>query len=61
VKVNPLLQRIRYWPRGDQIAMHFVALHESGIGKGFGCRPLEGRRREFGGRRPKASNEGNRA
>jgi hypothetical protein len=23
--------------------------------KGFGCWPLEGRRREFGGRRPKAS------
>jgi hypothetical protein len=31
------------------------------FGKGFGCRPLEERRREFGGRRPKASNEGNRA
>jgi hypothetical protein len=29
--------------------------------KGFGCRPLEGRRRVFGGRRPKASREGNRA
>jgi hypothetical protein len=28
--------------------------------KGFGCRPHEGRRREFGGRRPKASNGGNR-
>jgi hypothetical protein len=24
------------------------------IVKGFGCRPLEGRRRVFGGRRPKA-------
>jgi hypothetical protein len=33
----------------------------TGCGKGFGCRPLEERRREFGGRRPKASNEGNRA
>jgi len=30
------------------------------IVKGFGCRPLEGRRRLFGGRRPKAS-KGNRA
>jgi hypothetical protein len=29
--------------------------------KGFGCRPVEGRRRVFGGRRPKASKEGNRA
>ena len=29
--------------------------------KGFGCRPLEGRRRLFGGRRPKASKGGNRA
>jgi len=29
--------------------------------KGFGCRPLEGRHRMFGGRRPKASKEGNRA
>jgi hypothetical protein len=29
--------------------------------KGFGCRPLEGRRRVFGGRRPKASKGGNRA
>jgi hypothetical protein len=29
--------------------------------KGFGCRPLEGGRRAFGGRRPKASKEGNRA
>jgi hypothetical protein len=29
--------------------------------KGFGCRPHEGRRREFGGRRPKASKGGNRA
>jgi hypothetical protein len=29
--------------------------------KGFGCRPLEGQRREFGGRRPKASKGGNRA
>jgi hypothetical protein len=25
--------------------------------QGFGCRPLEGRRRVFGGRRPKASKE----
>ena len=31
------------------------------VGQGFGCRPLEGRRRVFGGRRPKASKEGNRA
>ena len=29
--------------------------------KGFGCRPLDGRRRVFGGRRPKASKGGNRA
>jgi hypothetical protein len=29
--------------------------------KGFGCRPHEGRHREFGGRRPKASKGGNRA
>ena len=29
--------------------------------KGFGCRPLERRRRVFGGRRPKASKGGNRA
>jgi hypothetical protein len=29
--------------------------------KGFGCRPLEGQRRVFGGRRPKASKGGNRA
>jgi hypothetical protein len=29
--------------------------------KGFGCRPLEGRRSIFGGRRPKASKGGNRA
>jgi hypothetical protein len=29
--------------------------------KGFGCRPLEGRRRAFGGRRPKVSKEGNHA
>jgi hypothetical protein len=29
--------------------------------QGFGCRPLEGRRRVFGGRRPKASKGGNRA
>jgi len=28
--------------------------------KGFGCRPLEGRGRVFGGRRPKASKGGNR-
>ena len=33
----------------------------SGIVKGFGCRPHDGRRREFGGRRPKASKGGNRA
>jgi hypothetical protein len=35
--------------------------HESGCVKGFGCRPHEGRRRLFGGRRPKASKGGNRA
>jgi len=29
--------------------------------KGFGCRPHEGRRRVFGGWRPKASKGGNRA
>jgi hypothetical protein len=29
--------------------------------KGFGCRSLEGRRCESGGRRPKASKGGNRA
>jgi hypothetical protein len=29
--------------------------------QGFGCRPLESPRRESGGRRPKASKEGNRA
>jgi hypothetical protein len=29
--------------------------------KGFGCRPLERRGRVFGGWRPKASKEGNRA
>src|SRR5262249_13341558 len=33
---------------------------ESGNAKGFECRPLEGRRRVFGGRRPKASKGGNR-
>src|SRR4029077_6615605 len=38
-----------------------AATHESGSVKGFGCRPLEGRRRVFGGRRPKASKGGNRA
>jgi hypothetical protein len=26
---------------------------KAALGKGFGCRPLEERRREFGGRRPK--------
>jgi hypothetical protein len=31
------------------------------IVKGFGCRPYEGRHREFGGRRPKAAKGGNRA
>jgi len=34
---------------------------ESAFVKGFGCRPLEGGRRAFGGRRPKASKGGNRA
>jgi hypothetical protein len=29
--------------------------------KGFGCRPHEGRHREFSARRPKASKGGNRA
>jgi hypothetical protein len=33
----------------------------SPIVKGFGCRPLEGQRRLFVGRRPKASKGGNRA
>ena len=37
------------------------AAQMSAFVKGFGCRPLEGRRREFGGRRPKASKGGNRA
>ncbi|MGV7216488.1 hypothetical protein, partial [Bradyrhizobium sp. UFLA05-112] len=35
--------------------MLFAALHESAHVKDFGCRPLEGRRGVFGGRRPKAS------
>ena len=34
-----------------------VTLGTSARVKGFGCRPLEGRRHEFGGRRPKASKE----
>ena len=33
----------------------------AGFVKGFGCRPLEGQRGVFGGRRPKASKGGNRA
>ena len=39
----------------------FAAAHESAAVKGFGCRPHEGRHREFGGRRPKASKGRNRA
>jgi len=31
---------------------------KTAIVKGFGCRPLEGWRRVFGGRRPKASKGG---
>jgi len=42
--------------RGDRIGERMSASV-----KGFGCRPLEGRRRVFGGRRPKASKGGNRA
>ena len=38
-----------------------LSFRMSPVVKGFGCRPLEGRRRLFGGRRPKASKGGNRA
>jgi hypothetical protein len=34
---------------------HFQCANSRKSVKGFGCRPLEGRRRTFGGRRPKAS------
>jgi hypothetical protein len=38
-----------------------IGFEVSAFVKGFGCRPLEGWRRVFGGRRPKASKGGNRA
>jgi len=41
--------------------LDLLTLSSSHFVKGFGCRPLEGRHRMFGGRRPKASKEGNRA
>jgi hypothetical protein len=44
-----------------QTGKHLLGLNLSAFVKGFGCRPLEGQRRIFGGRRPKASKEGNRA
>ena len=37
-----------------------MTAHMSAHGKGFGHRLHQGRRRVFGGRRPKASSEGNR-
>jgi hypothetical protein len=46
---SPLLSFIS---RGERFALLL-----SVVAKGFGCRPLEGRRRVLGGRRPKASKE----
>ena len=41
--------------------LDLLAVSSSHFMKGFGCRPLEGQRGVFGGRRPKASKGGNRA
>ena len=43
------------------LALQFPDRAQPSLYKGFGCRPLEGRRGAFGGRRPKPSKGGNRA
>jgi hypothetical protein len=55
--LNHTLDALLRWPA----CLILAAVHESASVKGFGCRPLEGQRRVFGGRRPKASKGGNRA
>jgi hypothetical protein len=47
--------------RASRTSPEFLLGSTAAIVKGFGCRPHEGRRGEFGGQRPKASKEGNRA
>jgi hypothetical protein len=47
-ELRPVALEIRF----TQMNFSIVAAHESGSVKGFGRRPLEGRRRAFGGRVP---------